>query len=204
MSRSFYYYIMTTDNGGAPCCTPGMWSLAICKPSIRRKADERDVVIGFAGKKIDPSGKLGVVHVAMVTKKLSEGAYYELDSKYGKRADCIYSKGPRGFSRRANPFHGRGDMDRDLGRRRDNASVLLSGRFRYFGSRQYAVDWTQYPHLHECVLALRQGHRVNHHPHVLRDIERLYKEMLATKYTLGTPTQSVRAKCDTDDNFCTC
>jgi Nucleotide modification associated domain 2 len=45
-----YFYKMTSDSGMAPCVDQGVLSLAICKPSIRRRAQEGDIIFGFGGK----------------------------------------------------------------------------------------------------------------------------------------------------------
>ena len=38
MSKSFVYKL-TVDNGGAPCVSEDLLTLAICKPSVRSAAD---------------------------------------------------------------------------------------------------------------------------------------------------------------------
>jgi Nucleotide modification associated domain 2 len=43
-----YFYKLTADNGGAPCVRHGLLSLAICKPMIRKTAEEGDLTFGFA------------------------------------------------------------------------------------------------------------------------------------------------------------
>lgn len=201
---NFYYYLMTTDNGGAPCCTPTLWSLAICKPSIRRKALQGDVVIGFAGKAIDRLGGFGVIHLAKVRSRAEDGIYYAQNSEHRNRPDCIYERRTEGYSLKKNPFHGRGDMNRDLGMDRRNATVLLSDEFRYFGGDRYKVDWSRYPALRACLVALRRGHRVNHSHRVLKELESLSSEILQTDATPSRPTHSLRAKCDDDDSHCSC
>lgn len=204
VQMNFFYYLMTTDNGGAPCCTPRLWSLAICKPSIRKRALPGDVVIGFAGKSIDRLGGFGVVHFAKVSARADDGAYYAPHSEHRNRADCIYERRAEGYFLKKNPFHGRGDMDRDSGRDRRNAAVLLSDEFRYFGNRRYEVDWSHHPALRACLVALRRGHRVNHSPRVLKEIQALSSKILRTEATLGQPTHSLRTRCDGDDGYCTC
>src|SRR5437016_9000156 len=114
---NYYFYKMTVDNGGAPCCTYGsvpLWTLAICKPRIRASADKGDVVVGFAGAGIDPDN--GVIHMARVTAKAPGIEYYAPDSIYRARADCIYSQEGEDYRVRENPFHGETDRDREIGR----------------------------------------------------------------------------------------
>jgi hypothetical protein len=45
-----YVYKMVVDNGGAPCVTRKLLSLAICKPKIRKSAERGSLIFGFGGK----------------------------------------------------------------------------------------------------------------------------------------------------------
>jgi Nucleotide modification associated domain 2 len=68
MADDIYLYKMTHDNGGAPCVSHGMLSLAICKPVIRRTATpDNDFILGFAGNGLPPAGRL--VYAMRVTDK---------------------------------------------------------------------------------------------------------------------------------------
>jgi hypothetical protein len=88
-----YFYKLRADDGGAPCTQNGLLSLAICKPTIRRKASEGDLIFGFAADKLCPDN--GLIYIAWVKLKLCNGQYYK-DARYAHRGDCIYrSKGGR-------------------------------------------------------------------------------------------------------------
>jgi Nucleotide modification associated domain 2 len=69
-----YFYKLTADNGGAPCVRHGLLSLAICKPMIRKTAEEGDLTFGFAANSLHRDNRL--LYVARVTKKLADGEYY--------------------------------------------------------------------------------------------------------------------------------
>jgi hypothetical protein len=47
---NIYVYKMVADNGGAPCVSNGLLSLAICKPMIRKMAESGSLIFGFGGK----------------------------------------------------------------------------------------------------------------------------------------------------------
>jgi hypothetical protein len=195
----YYFYRMTTDNGGAPCCRDGLWSLAICKPRIRRSAQKEDFVLGLAGNGIDPDN--GLIHIARVTNKLPDGAYYDSKSAYRDRPDCIYERTVHGYTQRRNKFHGASDMDRDLGAKGEHADVLLSADYRYFGRERLNLDWSQYPKLRARLVSLTQGERVNHTPEVLNEILRLVDAAFSTKKRANVhPTHSDGCRCNTDDD----
>jgi hypothetical protein len=88
-----YFYKLTEDNGGAPCVTSDLLSLAICKPMIRKTAKEGDLIFGFGANSLDPDNRLDpynrLIYVARVTEKLPDGKYYK-DPQFAQRADCIY------------------------------------------------------------------------------------------------------------------
>src|SRR5436190_14420665 len=83
----FFVYKLKTDNGGAPCVTPDLLSLAICKPSIRSAAHTGDWIFGF-GDNDGLNNRL--IYIAEVTGKLTRSAYYSA-SAFRDRDDCIYS-----------------------------------------------------------------------------------------------------------------
>src|SRR5689334_11346460 len=82
-----YFYKLTVDDGGAPCVTSKLLSLAICKPMIRGTAEVGDLVIGFAANSLHADNRL--IYVARVTKKLMNGDYFK-QAEYSGREDCIY------------------------------------------------------------------------------------------------------------------
>ncbi len=159
-----YFYKLTVDDGGAPCVTDDLLSLAICKPMIRSTAEKGDLIFGFAADSLHKDNRL--IYVAYVTGKLCNGKYFK-DTEYAKRSDCIYRyKGGRYSWKPGSLYHGPGDLEHDLGRYPEypRANVLLSDDFRYFGKAANAEYKTKFPEVRGAVERLGQGHRVWHTP----------------------------------------
>lgn len=193
---------MTTDNGGAPCCSDDLWSLAICKPRIRTSAKEGNVIVGFAGNYIDSNN--GIIYVARISEKVQNGDYYDPESIYSMRADCIYSRVGNNYEiKKDNGFHSEDDKDRDLGKSRGHAHVLLSTDFRYFGGdHPFHVEWQNYRNLLARVKELRQGERVNHVDDVFDELHDLVQRAFGAtdKKIIGAPKQKQPSRCNQDDN----
>lgn len=156
---AYYYYKLTTDNGGAPCVYQDVLTLAICKPQIRATAKEGDWLFGFGGK-----SALGerLIYIAKVTKKLWDGAYYR-DKEYQSRPDCIYKWRDGKLCWRAGSQFHIGGEDSDIGPPpHRKAVVLISTDFRYLGSEGTAEYKERFTAIREAVSKLRRGHRVNH------------------------------------------
>lgn len=198
MAPSIYYYRMTTDNGGAPCVDNGLWSLAICKPVIRKVANEGDLIVGFAGNAFGCDN--AVVHIARVTTSIPDGGYYQ-NSQFHSRPDCIYRCEEKVWTIVPNDFHSESDMDRDLGVNRDHAHVLLSEDFRYFGNQPFPVDWQKFPNLRKALDALGVGHRVNHLEGVRKELEEVVKGAFNSRSLddVGAPTHAQNCPCNRGD-----
>jgi hypothetical protein len=157
-----YFYKLTVDDGGAPCVTGDLLSLAICKPMIRSTADIDDLIFGFAADSLHKDNRL--IYVACVTDKLCDGKYYK-DAEYAKRSDCIYRyKGGRYFWKPGSLYHDVGDIEHDLGKYPEypRANVLLSDDFRYFGKEANAEYKTKFTEVRSAVERLGEEHRVRH------------------------------------------
>jgi hypothetical protein len=154
----FLVYKLITDNGGAPCVTSDLLSLAICKPSIRSAAHTGDWIFGFG----DNDGLQNrLIYIAEVTGKLAKSAYYLADL-FASRVDCIYERDTEGYLQRTSNarFHTEDDKTRDVGHFPDyrRANVVLSTNFRYFGR----VASPNVPTVLEIfVHQMGQGHRSN-------------------------------------------
>jgi hypothetical protein len=186
-----YFYKLTADNGGAPCVQNGLLSLAICKPMIRRTADEQNIVIGFAANSLHPDNRL--IYVARVNGKLCNGDYYRL-AKHKSRRDCIYEWRGGRFVERANAlYHGSpGDLVHDLGSYPGyaRASTLLSREFCYFGASGSDAYKQAFPIVAKAVAALGRGHRVHHDSNLLGALEKLanWSCSLEKASVCGAPT----------------
>jgi Nucleotide modification associated domain 2 len=188
-----YFYKLTVDAGAAPCVQRGLLSLAICKPMIRIGAEEGYFIFGFAANSLDTYNKL--IYAARVTKKLSNGEYYEGD-KFTARDDCIYAfRSGRYVRRKDAKFHDKpSDLTHDLGEPPEypRAAVLLSTDFRYFGGNGTAEYKSKYELVRKAVEGLGIGQRVNLAPE-LREEFFAMKEWVWGKNerkVLGRPTDA--------------
>lgn len=191
----FFVYKLITDNGGAPCVTPDLLSLAICKPSIRSAAHTGDWIFGFG----DNDGLQNrLIYIAEVTGRLTNSAYY-LASVFKEREDCIYSSARDGTlrHRRGARFHGSDkDKRKDVGDFPEyrKANVVLSTNFRYYGRADSpAVD----PILQIFMRGLIQGHRsrFDGDPGVLRALKALRDDAWdKPTMKIGNPTHKDRSR----------
>jgi len=204
VSADIYVYKMTADNGGAPCVWRGLLSLALCKPKIRKSAEVGSVICGFGG--VDHRERL--IYIAKVTHKPAVGAYYR-SAKFANRPDCIYED-VSGRARRKSKAHYHTQTDerrKDVGIRFENAYILLSKDFRYFGKMGTEAYKQKFPAIRDLVESLTQGHRRNHSSQLRSELLNL-KRRVWTKYRrmkLGTPTDAdTRRRCneDTPSVFC--
>jgi hypothetical protein len=164
MSRLFTY-IIPTDDGAAPNPFGGMCTLAICKPGIRRVAQEGDWVAGVGSKK----GLFGdlsnhLVYAMRVEEVLPLEEYdrqaptrwphripnVQSPDLWGRLGDCIYDFS-NGKPLQPRPsVHGSQNVETDL----SGKNVLISHHFYYWGAK--AIDLPSY--LQEICPQTR-GHR---------------------------------------------
>jgi hypothetical protein len=159
MDKALYVYKMTADNGGAPCVSEGLLSLAICKPAIRMTAVKGSIIFGFGGKAYSER----LLYIAEVTATAPEGKYY-FSSRNSKRPDCIYRKNANGRAiiKKGAKYHSGGhQLKRDVGENFERATVLISNNFRYFGA-EGSTDYKKFGSIKRVVEELKQGHRLNH------------------------------------------
>lgn len=80
----YYIYKMECDDGGAPCVSDGLLSLAICKPKIRSSAQVGDVIFGFAANSL--RGRVpdnGLIYVAKISEKVCGERYILVSGSRG-------------------------------------------------------------------------------------------------------------------------
>lgn len=187
-----FVYKMTADNGGAPCVTDNLLTLAICKPVIRKLATQGALLFGFGGKKY--KGRL--IYIAKVTGKLEGPAYYR-QRKFLKRLDCIYrfEKGKAVLKRSAKYHQNPDERERDVGIQFEKAFVLLSKDFRYLGSKGTTDFNEKFPKVGLLVERLKQGHRSRFEAELRNELLYL-KEEIWKKYChkrkVGTPSDDAR------------
>jgi hypothetical protein len=187
-----YFYKLTADNGGAPHVHRGWLSLAICKPQIRKKAKEGDLIFGFAANSLHKDNRL--IYAARVTKNLSGGSYYG-SKRYARRGDCIYRfSDDRLVWRKGARYHGPNDVSHDLGEHPfyERANVLLSGDFRYFGKNGTAEYKSKFSEIKYAVEHLSQGHRVRQKLKLRNELLKMKEWIWRTtrKEETGTPTSA--------------
>ena len=169
-----YVYKLTSDRGGAPCAPPpiaeeeALLTLSICKPAIRRTAQAGDRLLGITSRALaqrEGYPECAVIYAARVTGALDYGSYYEVESAFQQRPDCIYRLDPEDgaitHSGRT-PLHAEpAYLARDVGREPHfrNARTLLCADFRYFGAEAVVIP-ARFPLLRHMAEALGQGHRV--------------------------------------------
>jgi hypothetical protein len=168
-------YKLTSDGNGAPCVTDDLLTLAICKHGYREDALRGDFLFGFMGRSVTPDRSEPLVYIAEVTEDpLPVRDYYDSGNFVG-RADMIYRNGEL----LPNPYHDESHRESDLGKNED-ANVLLSKNFRYFGIRANEILLDRYPNLTDFVYGLNQ---TNHPPkeaisnEIVRECEALIGEV---------------------------
>jgi len=202
-----YVYKLTTDNGGAPCVTGNLLSLAICKPDIRRMAQVGDWIYGFGGR--DLGARL--IYIANVTRRLERGSYY-VDDSYGGRGDRIYRRthGVYEIREGARYHEGGSELEHDLGKPPEyrSAVTILSANFRYLGKNGTSEYRDRIPELAKLLDELKRKHRVNHSGSVTEALERLQESLWKahpTSMVLGPPSESDRNKvCNRGSAICEC
>jgi len=129
-SPRLYTYIIQCDNGGAPCAENSLWSLAICKPGIRKGARVGDTIVGIGGEalKLKTETKQ-ILFISIVTKVITMEKY-AID--YANRPDSIYTPD---LKLKPNKFHDCGNIETDL----KGKNVVISAYFIYFGNKHISV-----------------------------------------------------------------
>ena len=154
----------------------GVFTLAICKPAIRRKANARDWILG-----ITPKG-LGwrLAYAVMVRSKIRGEDYYSI--RRPRRQDQIYRFKNGQFELRNTDIHDKSDGRRDIGSAPGykNAWILKGSRTKtwYWGRKAKPLsELGRFPNLQRKVEDLSQGHRVNHSKRVRVELEELLREV---------------------------
>jgi hypothetical protein len=167
MPRLFSYTI-PVDDGAAPNPFGGLCTLVICKPAIRRTAEEGDWIAGLGSKRA-PSGDLsGRLVYAMRVDEVLPMAEYDSQAKNRwpfripdveskdlarRLGDCIYDYSKSSDRpRQRDGVHNETNRDTDIGGR----NALISRHFYYFGSKALPLP----PRL-QGICHQTQAHRSN-------------------------------------------
>ena len=79
MGNKIHRYVVTHDDGSAPCIDNDLLTLCICKPEIRKTAQIDDWLIGFTSVGIARSLSVdisSVIYIAKVTEKSTMQEYF--------------------------------------------------------------------------------------------------------------------------------
>jgi hypothetical protein len=141
-----YIYVVDRDFGFAPNPFHGYCTLATCKPTIRKKAEVGDWVIGMGGSRLKATGRC--IFAMRVTEKLTFNKYWSSRRFLDKRpvrngsqkmmvGDNIYHFNKAGNRwRQADSHHSNADGSinpDNLARDTKSDNVLISRHFFYFG-----------------------------------------------------------------------
>lgn len=112
-------YVITTDRGSAPNYDGPAVTLTICKPRIRMRAEEGDLVLAFNGRTL-ASNPHSVRWAGIVSEVLPMEKYWDDRRFYGKRPDHsqtpdnIYRMIEGRFSQVPNSSHGPNNIATDI------------------------------------------------------------------------------------------
>jgi len=166
-----YSYIIRVDDGAAPNPYGDICTLTICKPKIRKAADEGDWIIGTGSKNIrlrDGSKhdfSKSLVYAMKVTDKKTLPEYDKYCLKYlkikipnwkskqfdKKMGDCIYDYAKSNNPIQRDGIHGKSNKRKDI----SGKYSLLSKYFYYFGSEPKLIPKKLYALIHTT-----QGHKI--------------------------------------------
>jgi hypothetical protein len=171
-------------------------TLAICKPAIRRTAQPGDRILGITSRALEKSDVyplLSVIYAAIVNEGLNAREYFNPQSTFAARPDCIYEfhrqNGTASHIGRTRLHRGEEHILKDLGRYPyyRNGRVLMAREFRYFGADAVKIP-ARLHLLRTAAESLGQGHRVyTEHDPEARELDALF-QLLWKKETRFTPT----------------
>jgi len=159
-------YIVAVDAGFAPNPFGHYCTLACCKPTIRRKAEKDDIIIGTAyARSSKPRHLIFAMKVLGVlpyqrywTDRRFHSRKPSAKSAISRRGDNIWYQRKGEWQVVDGAFHDISHCDRDTG----GENAVFAREFFYFGREAIKVD-TEFQHL----LAKTQGHKNCSDPKVI-------------------------------------
>lgn len=134
-------YVITTDSGAAPNFDPPAATLAICKPRIRRNAQEGELVIAFNGRTL--SSEPHSVRWAGIVSKVLWLADYWNDPRFARKKpshsstpDNIYRHEGGYWIQESNNIHNFNDLSRDCG----GQNALVFDQYWYLGASDEPLE----------------------------------------------------------------
>jgi Nucleotide modification associated domain 2 len=200
-------YIVSVDSGFSPNPFGQSCTLACCKPTIRRNAEEGDIVVGCGSVRCGLSGRL--IYAMCVGKILPLQDYWDsypskrpsARTPVTRRGDAVWHRDSSGTWRGVRgALHDHRHRERDL--RGENA--LIASEFYYFGR-----DAIPIPPEFSAILATTQGHK---NTHDVKLIDRFWAWISRTARKagrIGSPSEFTPAGCraqrteeDVEDTTC--
>lgn len=206
-----YSYSLRYDAGSAPNPFWGICTLVICKPVIRRCAEEGDWVVGLGSTKSPIGNKSDYVVYAMrVSRKLTMQKYDEYCRMHHSEkipqwrnrkdyklrlGDCIYDYSQGKPPKLRDSVHTERNRERDLG----GLYALISNHFYYFGDKPIRLLDPLRPIIHAT-----QGHKSDaNQPYIEEFINWIESQGYKLNTLFGEPQlksefvldKGVRAKC---------
>lgn len=170
MKRKIYAYVITTDNGLAPCVENGKLSLAICKPVMRRSIGnllttgtlDEIIVIGICGKSCagaNSNQRNKLIYAAKLSKKdIWETEAYH--TTHVARADNLYHLVGGNLERndKGGDVHryDKATINKDL----NHKYVFLTADFVYYGHSCEILS-PKLPGFEKEAASLARAHRCN-------------------------------------------
>ena len=168
--EKFYRYILSVDDGHAPCSDNGLLTLGTCKPTIRRCACVGDYVAGYMPSRL---GEGSLVWFGKIERLISHRDY-QREFQDRQDANYRYNVGAEKPTRVDPNYHSDDpQLEQDI---RYPVLIFDMKNSWYFGSEP-----KQPPEWLDQLKAAGQGHRVNFR--VDRDIE----QMVQWLCTVGLP-----------------
>jgi hypothetical protein len=160
-------YIIRVDGGFAPNPFGHHCTLACCKPTIRRKAEKGDTIVGTASSRYPHAGHL--IYAMRVKEVLSYNQYWKdprfdyrkpsLATPISRRGDNIWHQDAKGkWQVTPNACHDESAKQRDT----SGENALIATEFFYFGRDAIRI--------HDNflgMLATTQGHKNTYNPDLI-------------------------------------
>jgi len=178
-------YIVKHDSGFAPNPFGRVCTLACCKPTIRRNADQRDIVIGTGSASCGLTGQL--IFAMRVEAVIPFEEYWNrYPSKRPSQTTPVKKLGDNIWHRDVSgnwccapgALHDERNRNRDLRGR----NVLISSEFFYFGR-----DAIHIPDEFRSLIASTHGHKNNYDAHLITRFWEWIDDSAPKPGRIGTP-----------------
>jgi hypothetical protein len=193
-------YIIRVDSGFAPNPFGRHCTLACCKPTIRRKAERHDVIVGSGSARYGLDGRL--VYAMRVRDVIPLQEYWTTPRyayKKPSQATAVTARGDNIWHQDENgawhvvpgAFHDERHRDRDIG----GVNALIATDFHYFGR-----DARPVPEEFRPLLAVTQGHKNTYDDRVIDRLWRWVIREAAGRRRCGDPSEFTEAACKVQCN----